>query len=110
MIATKIFLHSLRIEDCSAWVINQGIDVKVNEKTRVRINKLFSRFMDHKQHSTYNYWDIIIRGNYIIAMRFTWEFGSLGGTWEKLEEDLEKYYDGKRDDYKQNKELLEASK
>jgi hypothetical protein len=52
-----------------------------------------SKFVKETEFPGFNYWCLITDGkDWVVASRFTWDMSSIGGSWEKLETDLENYY------------------
>jgi len=87
---TAMFLHNLRTEPCPGWICS-GDDW--TDELKSKVDNIFKKFIEYEQSPGFNYWSLITDGkDWVIARRFTWREGTFGGTLEKLESDLSRYY------------------
>jgi len=96
MQVAALFLHALDERPCPGWVLRGS---NWTPELQERANGVMSKFIKKVEFPGFNYWSLITDGKgWVLARRFTWDMSSIGGSWEKLEKDLESYYARFQDD------------
>ena len=87
----QLLFHIDQKENCPAWVFcGSGW----TDEKKAKVNTLLKSHMNYEQFPGFNYWQIFTmnKTDRFTAMRFTWDSGCLGGSWEKFESDFNEHY------------------
>lgn len=89
MEVAALFLHNMRTQPCPGWIFDgDGWD----DHWKQLVDEIFDMFLERKQCPDFNFWRVVRIGNSTLAKRFTWRDCWIGGSLQKLREDLEKQY------------------
>jgi hypothetical protein len=90
MQVAALFLHAMDSRPCPGWVLSGS---NWTPELAERAETIMSQFVKAEEFPGFNFWSLITDGkDWVIASRFTWDMSSIGGSWEKLQDDLENYY------------------